>query len=176
MTLTLNTAIQHFRWTLLYLWWSTLKLSLIAKALWFRTNKRWKLSYFWLYKSHNVTFTLKIESHFFAWHSGSWWCTTIPSLVTKGWKQTQPSGNKYVSRALHPSPLKTPQCFPYSSKIIHHTQRKKRSNVAAASQLVWTGTLKVGRKSMVQAEIIILCARTLHHCKTPRQPPLKKWL
>ena len=24
---------------------------------------------------------------------------------------TQPSGNKYVSRALHPSPLKTPQCF-----------------------------------------------------------------
>ena len=54
---------------------------------------------------------------------------------------TQPSGNKYESRALHPSPLKTPQCFPFSSKIIHHTQRKRRSNVAAASQLIWTGTL-----------------------------------
>ena len=54
---------------------------------------------------------------------------------------TQPNGNKYVSRALHPSPLKTPQCFPFCSKIIHHTQRKKRSNVAAASQLMWTGTL-----------------------------------
>ena len=54
---------------------------------------------------------------------------------------TQPSGNKYVSRALHPSPLKTPQCFPFSSKIIHHTQREKRSNVAAASQLMWTGML-----------------------------------
>ena len=53
---------------------------------------------------------------------------------------TQPSGNKYVSWALHPLPLKTPQCFPFSSKIIHHTQRKKRSNVAAASQLIWTGT------------------------------------
>ena len=54
---------------------------------------------------------------------------------------TQPSGNKHVSRALHPSPLKTPQCFPFSSKIIHHTQRKKRSNVAAASQLIWTDML-----------------------------------
>ena len=54
---------------------------------------------------------------------------------------TQPSGNKYVSQMLHPSPLKTPQYFPFASKIIHHTQRKKRSNVAAASQLIWTGTL-----------------------------------
>ena len=48
---------------------------------------------------------------------------------------TPQSGNKYVSWALHPSPLKTPQCFPFSSKIIHHTQRKKRSNIAATSQL-----------------------------------------
>ena len=56
-------------------------------------------------------------------------------------RNTQPSGNKCVSRALHPSPMKTPQCFPFSSKIIHHTQRKNRSSVAAASQLMWTGTL-----------------------------------
>ena len=54
---------------------------------------------------------------------------------------TQPSGNKNVSRALHPSPLKTPQCFSFSSKIIHHRQRKKRSNLAAARQLMWTGML-----------------------------------
>ena len=54
---------------------------------------------------------------------------------------TQPSGNKYVSQALHPSPLKTPQCFSFCSKIIHQTQRKKRPNVAAVSQLMWTGTL-----------------------------------
>ena len=53
---------------------------------------------------------------------------------------TQPTGNKYVSRALHLSPLKTSQCFPFCGQIIH-TQRKKRSNVAAASQLMWTGTL-----------------------------------
>ena len=32
--------------------------------------------------SHTVT------SHVFTWHSGSWWCTTIPSLVTKGCIQT----------------------------------------------------------------------------------------
>ena len=54
---------------------------------------------------------------------------------------TRPSGNKYVSRSLHPSPLKTPQCLPFSSKVIHQTQRKKRPNVAAVSQLMWTGTL-----------------------------------
>ena len=56
-------------------------------------------------------------------------------------RNTQLSGNKYVSWALHPSPLKTPQCFSFSSKIIHYTLHKKRSNVAAASQLMWTGTL-----------------------------------
>ena len=97
---------------------------------------------FWLYKPTLWPLNLKIESHFFAWHSGWWWCTTIPNLVTKGCKETlSRMGNKYVSRALHPSPLKTPQCFPFSSEIIRHTQSKKRSNVAAASQLMWTGTL-----------------------------------
>ena len=49
---------------------------------------------------------------------------------------TQPTGNKYVSRVLHPSHLKTPQCFPFCSKIINHTQCKKRSNVTATSQLM----------------------------------------
>ena len=85
-----------------------------------------------------MTLTLKIESHFVAWHSGSWWCTTIPSLVTKGSIQTL---SKYVSGALHPSPLRTPQCFPFCSKIIHHKQCKKRSDIAATSQLMWTGML-----------------------------------
>ena len=87
---------------------------------------------------------------------------------------TQPSGKKYVSRALHPSPLKTPQCFPFSSKIIHYTQRKKRSIVCCRKSADVDWYVRVGRKSMVQSEIIILCARTLHYCKTPRQPLLKK--
>ena len=79
---------------------------------------------------------------------------------------TQPSGNKYVSRALHPSPLKTPQCFPFSGKIIHHTAQKEVKRCCRVSSDVdWY--VRVGRKSIVKAEIIILCARTLHHCKTP---------
>ena len=122
---------------------------------------------------------------------------------------TQPNGNKYLSRALHPSPLKTPQCFPFRSKIILHTQRKKKKKkkekkkkktkknnkknkkqtknkqtkkkkkkkkeeeekdngcCRKSADVDWY--VRVGRKSM--AEIILLCARTLHHCKTPRQPP-----
>ena len=96
---------------------------------------------FWLYKPH-CDLDLEDRIPFF--------CMPFRLMVvhhnTKfGYKRlqtnTQPSGNKYVSWVLHPSPLKTPQFFPFSSKIIHHTQRKKRSNVAAASQLMWTGTL-----------------------------------
>ena len=97
---------------------------------------------FWLYKPTLWPWSCRqnpIFSHDILAHGG---CTIMPSLVTKDCKtNTQSSGNKYVSRALHPSPLKTPQCFPFSSKIIHHRQRKKRSKVAAASQLMWTGML-----------------------------------
>ena len=61
-------------------------------------------------------------------------------LGYKRWQtNTQPSGNKYVLRALHPSPPKTPQCFPYFSKIRHHTQRKKRPRVGR-----WSWAAKVG--------------------------------
>ncbi len=126
-----------------------------------------------------MTLTLKIESLFFLFF---FFCMTFRLMVvlhnTKfGYKRlqrnTQPSGNKYVSQALHPSPLKTPQCFPFSSKIIHHTVQKEVKRCCCKSADVdWY--VRVGRKSMVQAEIIILCAHTLHHCKTPRQPPLKK--
>ena len=77
---------------------------------------------------------------FFGWHSGSWWCTTIPSLVKKGCLKTL-TGNKYVSRVLLPSPLKIPQCFPLCRQIIHHTRFKKKSKVAAARQLIWIRTL-----------------------------------
>ena len=46
-----------------------------------------------------MTLTLKIESHFFAWHSGSWWLVHHNTKFGyKNWKtNTQPSGNKYVS-------------------------------------------------------------------------------
>ena len=96
---------------------------------------------FWLYWSH-CDLDLKDRIPFF--HM-TFQLMVVNHNTRFGYKRlqtnTQPSGNKYVSRALHPSPLKTPQCFPFSSKIIHSTQRKKRSNIAAASQLMWTGTL-----------------------------------
>ena len=120
------------------------------KTHWFRTNKRYSRNcHILIIYAHTVTLTLKIESFFF-FFSFLFLRMTFRLMVvlhsTKfGYKRlqtnTQPSGNKYLSRALHPSPEKTPQCFPFSSKIIHLTQRKKRSNVAAASQLMWTGTL-----------------------------------
>ena len=71
--------------------------------------------------------------------------------------------------------LKTPECFPFSGKIIHHTvQKEVKPCCCKSADVDWY--VRVGRKSMVQVEIIILCACMLHHCKTPRQPPLKKWL
>ena len=96
---------------------------------------------FWLYKPTLWPWSWKqnpIFSHDILAHGGApQYQFGYKRLLTN----TQPNGNKYMSWALQPSPLKTPQCFPFSSKIIHHTQRKKRSNVAAASQLMWTGTL-----------------------------------
>ena len=85
VTLTLNTAIQYFHWTLLCLWWSTIKSVWLQKTHWFRTNKRYSRNRrILINKALSVTLTLRIESHYFAEHSGSWWCTTIPRLVTKG--------------------------------------------------------------------------------------------
>ena len=66
------------------------------------------------------------------------------------------------------------------SMVMHHHQPEYRSEIEVkrycrkSADVDWY--VRVGRKSMVQAETIILCARTLHHCKTPRQPPLKKLL
>ena len=123
-----------------------------------------------------MTSTLKIESLFF-------FRITFRLMVVhhntkfgyKGLhKNTQPTGSKYLSRALHPSPLKIPQCFPFCSQIIHHTLPKKRSKVAAERSSDVDSYVRVGRKTMVLAEIILLYARTLQHFKTPRQPPLKK--
>ena len=107
----------------------------LQKTHWFRTNK-----IFWLYKPtlwpwpwrENQIFSYDIPAH-----DGAPQCQVCLQKIAN----TQPSGNKYMSQVLHPSPLKIPQYFPFSSEIIHHTQRKKRSNVAATSQLMWSGTL-----------------------------------
>ena len=43
---------------------------------------------FWLYKPTLWPWPWRQNHSFFAWHSDSWGCTTIPSLVTKGDIQT----------------------------------------------------------------------------------------
>jgi len=108
-------------------------------------KSRWRYSrnrYILITQAHTVTLTLKIESHFFR--------ITFRLMVVHhnakfGYKRlhtsTQPTGNKCVSQAVHPSPLRTLLYFHFCSQIIHNTQRKKRSNIAAASQLMWTRTL-----------------------------------
>ena len=114
----------------------------LQKTHWFRTNKRYCRNSYFDYISPHCDLDLEDRIPFFRM---TFWVMVVHHNTKFGYKRlqtnTQPSGNKYVSRALQPSPLKTPQCFPFSSKIIHHTQHKKRSNVAATSQLTWTGML-----------------------------------
>ena len=114
----------------------------LQKTHWFRTNKYIVETVYFDYISPHCDLDLEDRIPYFRM---TFRLMVVHHNTKFGYKRlhknTQPSGNKYVSRALHPSPLKTPQCFPFSSKIIQHTQCKKRSNVAAASQLMWTGTL-----------------------------------
>ena len=88
-----------------------------------------------------MTLTLKIESHFLhdiPAHGGApqyqIWLQKIANKHSAEWEQI------CVTSVTSLTPEDT-TVFPFSSKIIHHTQPKKRSNVAAASQLMWTGTL-----------------------------------
>ena len=114
----------------------------LQKTHWFRNNKRYSRNSYFDYISPHCDLDLEDRIPFFRM---TFRLKVVHHNTKFGYERlqtnTQPSGNKYVSRALHPSPLKTPQCFPFSSKRIHHTQHKKRPNIAAASQLMWTGML-----------------------------------
>ena len=149
----------------------------MQKTYWFRTNKRYSRNRHILdYISPHCDLDLEDRIPFFRM---TFRIMVVHHKTKFGYKRshtnTQLSGNKYVSQALHSPPLKTTQCFPFCSKIIHHTAQKEVKRCCRKTADVdWY--VRVGRKSMVQAEIIILCARTLHHCKTPHQPPLKKLL
>ena len=143
MTLTLNTAIQHFHWMIILLMMIYIQIEFGYKRLTgLELIKHIVETVFIDYISPHCDLDLEDRIPFFRM---TFRLMLVHHNTKLGYKRlqtnTQPSGNKYVSRALHPSPLKTPQCFPFSSKIIHHTQRKKRSNVAATSQLMWTGML-----------------------------------
>ena len=80
-TLTLNTAIQFLR--------KTLWLMMIYHQTKFG-SKRISNSediieavIFWPYEPLLWPWPLRWPINLFAWHSGSWWCITIPSLVPK---------------------------------------------------------------------------------------------
>ena len=57
-----------------------------------------------------VIMTLNInQPAFFTWHSGSWSCTTIPSLITKGWAVQKISSGQTEKRVISKYP--TPSNF-----------------------------------------------------------------
>ena len=97
---------------------------------------------------------------------------------------TQLTGNKYLSRALQPSALKTPQCFPSCSQIIHHSQmllpqvswcglicRSKVSGIkdstlhkdSTCSDLGWNGG-QLAPPSRCAVQNGVQCLSWLHHC------------
>ena len=89
----------------------------------------------------------------------TFWLMVVHHNTKFGYKRlhtnTQPSGNKYVSQALHLSPLKTPQCFPFSSQIIHHTQKEVKRCCCKSADVDWY--VRVGRKSVTKFKNKVSC-------------------
>ena len=97
VTLTMNAVIQSFSQdTLAYD-------DVSSDQVWLPKNQQFRR--YSSRKSHilitwalAVTLTLKIANNFFpAWHSGSWCCTTIPSLVTKRSAVQKISGQTFTN-------------------------------------------------------------------------------
>ena len=83
VTLILNTAIQYFHWTLFCLWWTYHQSEFGCKRLIsLEVMKDTAESCILIICDCNLENNILI---FFIWHSGSWWCTTMPNLVMKGW-------------------------------------------------------------------------------------------
>ena len=61
------------------------------------------------------------------------WSQKVAYKHSANWEQI------FVRSVTSLTPEDTSDAF--SSQIIHHTQREKRSNIAATSQLMWTCTL-----------------------------------
>ena len=87
---------------------------------------------------------------------------------------TQPTVNKYLSRALQPILLKTPQCVYFCSQIIHYMQKGVKHCCCKSADV--DSYIRVGWKSVLLTETVLLCAHMLHHFNTPHKPHLKKWL
>ena len=177
-----------------------------------------------------MTLTVKIDPHFFLHdilaHGGApkVWLQKVAYKHSADWEWI-------CVTSVTSLPLKTPECFPFCSQIIHQTQCKKRSNVATTLMMMmkwclmssdvswhirevvtnaeawfnnslcpwkpegssgqplrlshssWTMSyhksadvdvyVRAGRKSRVVTEVVLLCARMLHHFEDTiiYQPP-----
>ena len=148
----------------------------LQKTHWFRIKDIVETVKFWLYKltlwpwhsRQNPIFSQDIPAHGGApqYHV---WLQKVAYKHSAEWEQIRVTS---VTSGLTTEVW--PQLFPFCSKTLHHTQHKGVKRCCRKSADV-DSYVRVGRKSMVLAEIIP-CARTLHHFKTPPQPPLKKWL
>ena len=120
VTVTLSTAIQYFHWTL----WLTLiyhqsKCGCIKIS---SSEDIAETDIFWLYISSHCDLNLEDRSPIFGHdipaHDGA-------PHTKFGYKrlstEAHTTGNKYLSCTLQPSPLKTPQWFPFCRQIMHHT-------------------------------------------------------
>ena len=154
---------------------------------WLRTNKRYSRNrHIFIISAHTATLTLKTEFLFFAWHSGLWWCTTIPSLLIKGCIQTLSRGcPSLISRTVSVDVKHHVYLLTYSAAweqiFVTSVASLTRDETRLLSILWWNNTphtaqkevkhccrksadvdsyVRVGRKSPVLAEIVCLCART----------------
>ena len=52
--------------------------------MWWQKDQQFsRHSHTWLYEPSLWPWTLSQQTNLLAWHSGPWWCITIPNLVTK---------------------------------------------------------------------------------------------
>ena len=58
-------------------------------------------SHIWLYESSLWPWTWRQQTNLLAWHSGPWWCITIPNLVTKGSAVKEVSSRSTSTRILN---------------------------------------------------------------------------
>ena len=60
----------------------------LSHYIWLQKDQQFRRhgrnSHIWLNEPSLWPWTWRQQTNLFAWHSGSWWCITIPSLVTEG--------------------------------------------------------------------------------------------
>ena len=81
--------------------------------LWLWNNHSFKRQQKWSY-FYYICDTEDSKTNLYAWHSSSWWCTTMPRLVTKGWAVQTISRRNLDTCIKEFMDIVTPVCFPPS--------------------------------------------------------------